>query len=206
MVPLRGNYKSFAAGEHHDYSLFIFHSSFFSISLRPPPEGERTITKNGAACSGSPADCRQTPKRKSLAEFFASQREKSFKSVFSGDMRLGKNTSQPASVRAASSQAPSSPLSTKPFGFVDSLRGCLFRQPRGGVMALLRPVVPLRPRGPRRCRRGSPARCCRDWRSRRSRRSRRQRCPRAARCSGACPPRSRSNRRAGPSPRRSRSG
>ena len=37
---------------------------------------------------------------KSLAEFFASQREKSVKSVFSGDMCLGKNSSQPESVRA----------------------------------------------------------------------------------------------------------
>jgi len=39
--------------------------------------------------------------RISLAEFFASEGEKSLKSVFSGDMRLGKNSSQPANVRAS---------------------------------------------------------------------------------------------------------
>ena len=48
------------------------------------------------------SDCRQTLSgEKSLAEFFASEGEKSIQSVFSGDMRLGKNTSQPANVRAS---------------------------------------------------------------------------------------------------------
>ena len=48
MVPLRGNYKSFAAGEHHDYSFFIFHSSVFSLQYFPPsPEGADKRSKRG---------------------------------------------------------------------------------------------------------------------------------------------------------------
>ena len=59
------------------------------------------------------------PMAKSLAEF-APAGAKIFQSVFSGDMRLGKNTSQPASVRASPArecaQRAAIPLQTKALG------------------------------------------------------------------------------------------